>query len=219
MIKMDELVEVYNDYDNNIYLPTVDKVGGIGYELRPKYDGEPNPVQVYWKDVVNIHRISSVFKNGMVRFYNEDIEVEAYKQLRISQVKGINLYTREKIEEMIVNCNDDVLQEIIDIKDLKIINLFYNILVGLQNSNVYDISSRVDIYIRARKEELENKEVNSSLEVLEGQTIEFAVVEETTEEVEEIEEEIVAKVEKPKTTKKTKTETRPKAKAKTKTTK
>ncbi|MGL4450754.1 MAG: hypothetical protein ACRCTZ_06145, partial [Sarcina sp.] len=116
----------------------------------------------------------------------------------INVSKGTEYYTRDKIESMILNCNDEVLQEIIDIKDVKIIDLFNSILVGLENSNAYDISSRVALYIRARKEELDNKSPKTELEVTPSKVIETAVI----EEVEKIEEEIVATIEKTKSPKK-----------------
>lgn len=182
MINNNDLIELYNDYDNVICLPTTNR-DGIGYILEPKINNEPNPVPVAWVDIKNVNMKSSVIKNGMVRFLDKEIEDEAYRLLRINVSNGSDCYTRDRIESMILNPNDSVLQEIIEIRDLKVIDLMNSILVGLENSNAYDISNRVALYIRARKEELENKQVKSELEVTPVKKIEVAVVE--NKEVEE----------------------------------
>jgi len=155
MFKDNDLIEVYTEFDNDIYLPTVER-NGMGYIVEKPVDDEEGviPCYVTWADIKYINKISSVFKTGKVRF-GKDVEEQILKELRIDSRRFKNFYTREKIEEMILNPTDEIIKEILDIKDINIINQFAAILTMLENTNEYDISSKVAIYIRARQEELQ----------------------------------------------------------------
>lgn len=151
MFKDNDILEVYTKKDNNIYLPTVTK-NGTGYVVEASKGGEGIPCYVSWADIKYINRISSVFKTGSLRFA-EEFEEEAFKELRIN-INKAQYFTREKIEDMILNTTDDILKEILEIKDIMIIDEFVAILTMLENTNEYDISNKAATYIRARQEEL-----------------------------------------------------------------
>lgn len=153
MFKEDTYIEVYTEFDNSFYLPTMVK-NGIGYVAEKVNDnGEVNPVFIPWSDVKYINRISSVFKTGKLKFGDEFRE-EVYKQLKIDIKKESKYYSREKIEYMIINSNDEYIEEILNIKDLGILQTFVAILTALENTNEYNISNKVATYIRARHDEL-----------------------------------------------------------------
>ncbi len=180
MFKDTDMINIYNDYDYNLYMPTANSMEG-DYILKPKIDGEPYFIPVYWRDVVHVNRISKVFKNKNVRFDSE-IEEEAYKQLRIDFSREKDVYSRQEIENMIVNPTDEVLEKIVAIRDLKTIETFLSQLVSLKNTNKYFIAEKVELYIRARKQELEEGIIHSELEVTPTEKIDLAVVEEEKEE-------------------------------------
>lgn len=180
MIKDNDLVNVYNDYDCNIYVDSQQVDGG--YKLPPKIDGEPYYVELLWKDIKKANSISSNFRIRKLRF-DPEIEEEALKQLRIDVEKDKNCFSREEIKEMILHPSDYALKRIVAIDNVATIESFLNTLIALKNTNSYFIAEKVELYIRARKEELEEKIKRSELEVDETENVEMAVVPEDSEEV------------------------------------
>lgn len=165
MFKEDTYIEVYTEFDNNFYLPTMVK-NGIGYKVMAVgYDGETNPTYIPWSDIKYINRVSSVFKTAKVRF-GEEFEEEVYKELKINVNKENKYYTRAVIEDMIINSTDEYIKEIINIKDLGTIQSFVSILTALENTNEYNISNKMAIYIRARYDELVDGVKESELTVV-----------------------------------------------------
>lgn len=181
MIKDNDLVKVYNDYDCNIYVNSQQVEGG--YKLEPKINGdEPYYVELLWKDIKKANSISSNFRIRKLRF-DPEIEEEALKQLRIDVEKDKNCFSREEIKEMILHPSDYALKRIVAIDNVATIESFLNTLIALKNTNSYFIAEKVELYIRARKEELEEKIKRSELEVDETENVEMAVVPEDSEEV------------------------------------
>ncbi|WP_346938175.1 hypothetical protein [uncultured Clostridium sp.] len=199
MFKDTDSINIYNDYDYKIYMGSVDALKQ-DYVLMPKIDNEPYYIPVLWRDIIKANQISVLFKERAIRF-EEDIEEEAYKQLRIDFKREKESYSRQEIESMILNPTDEVIRRIVSISKLSVIESFLSQLVALKNSNKYFIAEKVELYIRARKEEILEGIRKSELEVTPTENIELAVVE--TEEIKE-EKEVVEK-EKPKTTGKTTT--------------
>ena len=163
----DEL-DIYCAYDFNISIPTSN--GDV--TLNGMINDEPSFESVCWKDIKAINSKSGVFKNKIIRFA-PNIEDDALKALYISNVK--NVYSREEIEFMVQHPSDKVFKKITEIKDKQIINQFLTTLVVLKNDNRYSISEKLELYIRARKEELENGMKDSELEI--DETINLAVIE------------------------------------------
>lgn len=186
-INDNDTVEVYNDYDHIIYMPSAN-TNDSGYEFEPKTeDGEPYYVSVLWKDIKRINPKTQVFKTGKLRFEPE-MEDEIYKLLKISPEKDKVYYTRNQIEDMIINSNDDVINEVVSINDLKTIEKFLSLYIALDSTNKYDLSRKLEMYIRARKEEIEKgvkrTELNPTPTVNERQVVvETAVVD--NDEIEE----------------------------------
>ena len=185
MFKDTDLINIYNDYDYKIYMPSANKLDE-DYILSPKIDGEPYYVPALWRDVVNANRISKQIKARVIRF-EENIEEEAYKQLRIDLTREKDTYTREQIETMILNPNDEVLEQIVSIRDIKVIETFLSQLISLKNTNQFFIAEKIELYIRARKEELQQGLNHSELEITPTENIDLAVVEDIVEEVKVVE--------------------------------
>ncbi|OSA92832.1 UNVERIFIED_ORG: hypothetical protein B2H93_13475 [Clostridium botulinum] len=173
MIKDSDYINVYMDYDYIMHMPTSNPLDG-GYELQPKIDGEPYYVSVLWKDVMRVNPISEAFKKKIIRF-EPDMEEQAYRQLRIDFKREKNSYARDEIEEMILHPNDEVLQKIVDVDKLTVINAFLSQLVYLKNTNKYMIAEKVELYIRARKEELQKGLRKSELVVDKTENVESNV--------------------------------------------
>ena len=204
MFKDTDSINIYNDYDYKIYMGSANALEG-DYVLMPKVDGEPYYISVLWRDIAKANQISALIKERAIRF-ESSIEDEAYKQLRIDFKREKDSYTRQDIEDMILNPSDDVIKKIVSIGKLSVIEAFLSQLIALKNSNKYFIAEKVELYIRARKEELSEGIRKSELEVTPTENIEFGIVEETEEVIAEDGSEEV--VEKPSTKK---TATRKKA--------
>jgi len=198
MIKEIDYVDVYHDYDYKTFIASENPLDA-GYELPPKIDGEPYYVSVLWKDIMKANMKSENFKNQAIRF-SPNIEDQAYKQLRIDVNKDKNSYSRDEIERMILQPNDTILTKITQIDKMSTIDSFLSLLVYLKNTNKYLIAEKVELYIRARKEEIAEGIRKSELEVDATENIELAVAP-NEENVEDIQEPIVTKT----TTKKTTT--------------
>lgn len=174
MIKENDYVEVYHDYDFKTFIPS-ENPNDPGYELPPKIDGEPYYVSVLWKDIMKANMKSDNFKNQSIRF-SPEIEEQALKQLRIDINRDKNSYSRDDIERMILYPNDTILKKITEIDKITTIDAFLSLLVYLKNTNKYLVSEKVELYIRARKEEIEQGIRKSELEVDATENIELAVV-------------------------------------------
>ena len=80
---------------------------------------------------------------------------------------------------MILNSNDEIIREIVHIKDKRIVERFLSVLVGLKSTNQYDISNKLEQYIRGRLEELDEGTLETQFEVtdtLNQRNIETAIV-------------------------------------------
>lgn len=193
MIKENDYVDVYHDYDFKTYIPS-ENPNDPGYELPPKIDNEPYYVSVLWKDIMKANMKSDNFKNQSIRFA-PDVEEQALKQLRIDINRDKNSYSRDEIERMIIYPTDLVLEKITAIDKLTTIDAFLSLLVYLKNTNKYMIGEKIELYIRARKEEIEQGIRKSELEVDKTENIELAVVpeENSSEKIEETNDESVEK--------------------------
>ena len=185
----EELIDVYNDYDYKVYAPSV-VYRGQDYIFEPKIDEEPIITRVPYEDVCNINKRSNLFKRKVLRF-TEEFEQDMYDALRINFEKvEKDTFSREEMQNMILNPNsygaNGVINIIKEIKDKDVINRFIAELVSLKNENCYDISERLELYLKARKDELNEGIKISELEVPEPK-IQFGV-EDEEENIEEVEE-------------------------------
>lgn len=165
MFNNDELINIYNDYDGKLYAPSVDPRGyDLIFPQKSKY-GEPYVIAVPFAEVKNLYRLNrNLFVKRYLRFEDEGQETEVFKQLNIKLDRIDGTYSREQIEDMIINPSDYVIEQILEIKDIQLINTFLSQLVYLKNTNKYFIASKIEDYIRARKEELELGVRNSELQ-------------------------------------------------------
>ena len=149
MYKIDDEISVYSDYDHTIYLPSY-LVAGLEYRFTPKINDEPQCINVKWGDLMRLKN-AKAFTQKRLRFPS-DIEEEVVKELKL--IYDRESYDINQIRSMIINVTDDVIKEILEIKNLTIAKAFLSQLIYLKNTNVYNISSKLELYIRARVEEL-----------------------------------------------------------------
>ena len=155
MLKNDDMINVYNDYDNKIFAPSVDPRGNDLIFPPKTEDGEPYYVYLPFAEIRNMHRLDkNIFTKRKLRFEPE-MEEEIFRMLNINLARETESFTREDIEYMILNPNDDVISTILSITNKSVIDMFLSQLIYLKNTNKYFIADKVENYIRARKEELE----------------------------------------------------------------
>lgn len=187
--KNEDYIDVYMDGNFPLYFNGALKGEGE-YRLEPKSnDGEIYLQPISYATLMQLNRTKFI-KKQIVRI-SEDIEEEVLKFLRIDYDKEKYSYSTEQIDNMILNSNDEVIREIVSIKDKDIVKRFLSELIGLQSTNKYDISQKLENYIRARLEELEEGKLETEFEVTETlnvKNVETAVVPEEVEETKDINE-------------------------------
>ena len=154
-------------------------------------DGTAGFESVTFTDIKSINMASEAFRNGTLVF-EEDKQEEVYKELKID-VNNNNYFTRQMIEDIILDPTDEKIAKIVRITSLDTMENFRRMLVKLTNDNEYDISNRVRDYIDARETELKKGITKSELPIpkskvykpIEKEEIETAVVPEEKAEVKE----------------------------------
>ena len=188
MINKKDEIEVLNHWDFPKYLPSKD---GFGYKIEGQVDGTAGFESVTFTDIKSINMASEAFRNGTLVF-EEDKQEEVYKELKID-VNNNNYFTRQMIEDIILDPTDEKIAKIVRITNLDTMENFRRMLVKLTNDNEYDISNRVRDYIDARENELKKGITKSELPVpkskvykpIEQEEIETAVIPEEKVEVKE----------------------------------
>ena len=166
MLNKNELIDVINEFDGDIYAPSANGSDGYGYKFEKRNEeGEPSVTPVPFGDIQFINNRSTVFKDGTLTF-SQDIAEEVYKSLNIFPERNSNYFTREDIEDIILRSTDEKIQKIIDITNLSAIEKFRAILTKLTNTNEYDIIQRVADYINARAWELSNGKVSTQIKLI-----------------------------------------------------
>lgn len=162
MIDKNTIIEVYNEYDGNIY--GISAFNDYGYKFERANDfGEPSITPVPFSDVQLINNKSSVFRDGTLRF-DIELEEEIYKELRITP--NNNYFTKSEIEDMILNTTQEKLDQIVAITSSNTLEKFRTILIKLDNSNEYDIPKRVFDVINARAYELAKGKIKSDIKLV-----------------------------------------------------
>lgn len=191
MINKKDEIEVLNYWDFPKYLTSKD---GFGYKIEGQVDGTAGFESVTFSDIKSINMASEAFRNGTLVF-EEDKQEEVYKELKID-VNNNNYFTRQMIEDIILDPTDEKIEKIVKITHLDTIENFRRMLVKLTNDNEYDISNRVRDYIDAREIELKKGISKSELPVpkskaykpVQEAVVETAVVEEQVEDKQEVKE-------------------------------
>ncbi|WP_297993918.1 hypothetical protein [uncultured Clostridium sp.] len=164
MLRNDDMINVYNDYDNKIFAPSVDPRGNDLVFPPKTEDGEPYYVYLPFSEIRNMHRLDkNIFTKRKLRFELE-MEEEIFRMLNINLAREAESFTRKDIEYMILNPDDNVINTILSITNKSVIDMFLSQLIYLKNTNKYFIADKVENYIRARKEELEQGLRKSELE-------------------------------------------------------
>lgn len=201
MLNNDKLIEVYNDYDSKLYAPSFDS-RNADLVFPPKDENnQPYTVALPLQEIRNLYRLSpNIFKRKHLRILDEEEEKEVFKILNINMTREKECYSREEIEYLLTNATQHTIDVILSIQNLDVINTFLAQFVYLKNTNKYFLPQKVEDYIRARKEELEQGLRNTELEGSETANIptvdglvDVAVIEEKEEELKAKEEELKAK--------------------------
>lgn len=161
MLKDNDYLNIYNDYDYKLYCSTGNGRGAEDFVLEPKFsDDEPNYYSVQFSTV---RYLKEAVRTRRIRI-EKQYEEEVYKSLRIDFAREKNLYGREQMHEMIINSNDEIIKEILSITDFNIVDMFLSEYISLESTNQYDLSSKLVMYIRARLEELKEGKKKTELD-------------------------------------------------------
>lgn len=200
MFNNDDIINVYNDYDSKVFAPNSDP-RGIDWVFPTKIDDEPYVVSIPFGELRNIYRLNpNILKKRILRVCEEQ-ESEVFGSLNINLKNEKESFSREEIEEMIIHPTNYVIETILNIKEKGVIDRFLAQLVYLKNTNKYFIPSKVEDYIRARREELEQGVRQTELEGMETENVpsqvngnvDIAVIEEREEAIKTKEQELLDK--------------------------
>lgn len=201
MLKNDDMINVYNDYDSELFAPSVDPRGnGLVFPVKTEND-EPYIISILFSELRNLYRLDpNLLKKRILRI-EKDQEEEVFKALNINIDRESEVFTREEIEDMILHPTNYVIETILSITSKQVIDNFLSQLVYLKNTNKYFIATKVEDYIRARKEEIYDGIRKSELEGMETENlkpqvnseVDIAVLEERENIIKSKEEELTQK--------------------------
>lgn len=175
--KNDDYINVSNGCSSPMYFEGALKNEG-DYKLEPIRDGEDKIfTPISYATLLRLNR-TSVIKKQFIKIDSE-IEEEVLKALRIDLSKEKESYSTEEIEDMILYSDDSVIREIVSIKSENVVKRFLEVLIGLKSTNQYDISVKLENYIRGRLQEIEEGNLETELDptpTLNERKVETAVV-------------------------------------------
>jgi len=185
MIGKDTTINIYNEYDGDIY--GISSVNEYGYKFpRVNEYGEATPTIVVFSDVQMMNNKSALIREGVLTF-DEDQEVEIYKLLNVFPSKNVNFFKKTDILKTLLNATDDNINKIIQITSKTTMERIKSILTKIINSNQYDVVNTMTDYINARDWELKQGTRNSELRIIKRE-IPTEFIEQVEEEEVEIEE-------------------------------
>ena len=197
MISRESLVDVYNEYDGDMYGSS--SINEYGYKFpRINEYGESVATPTVFSDIQLMNNKSSLIREGVLTF-SEDVEAEVYKALNLYPEKDVNYFKKKDILKIILNATDENIQKVIKITSISTMGRFKGLLTKIINDNQYDVVNIIVDYINARDWELKQGTRNSDLRIIKRE-IPDELLETVEAEVEEakVEEKVVAKAE-PKT--------------------
>ena len=164
MISRDTIVNIYNEYDGDIY--GISSVNEYGYKFPRVNDyGESAPTLTVFGDVQMMNNKSYLIREGVLTF-DEDIEDEIYKSLNIFPDKNVNFFKKKDILKIILNPTNENIEKIIQITSKTTMERIKGILTKIINDNQYDVVSIIVDYINARYWEINQGTRNSALKII-----------------------------------------------------
>ncbi|PZT57490.1 hypothetical protein [Paenibacillus silvae] len=165
------IIDVLNYSDSCVVVPT--HIKPDGYLFEPAIDGQPYALQLSFSEIRGINSQSNLFREGFLRFRETESD-SIYEKLGIRNAESI--LTDEDIKDIILTPTKDGLEKLIKIQSSSMFERIRGALIQLDNSNKYDISTRVKNVITERYRELYS-----------GKRITEIVIRQTAHEVEKLE--------------------------------
>ena len=155
-------IRVYNYSSSPIILHGMNR----DYTVEGRVNEHPMIEDIPEDEVNYINGKSNVFRTGMLRFDDNDVD-SMMEQLREIKWKE-TLMTEENIEDAILHPTTEKLRRIVACNDRATIERYRAALVRIQNDGVYGVSTIADSVIRKRFTEITNGVTVSKIAVPEG---------------------------------------------------
>ena len=155
-IEKSKIINVLNYNENPVCIATHTKE----YLCQPMDNGSPSITPLDFSEVEYLNSNSLVFKIGML-FFEDEVKEDVYTALRIVDWKDI--LTNEDIKDMLLNPTLEGLTKIISINSVMLFERIRGIFFSLKNSNLHDISTRVEKIINTRYKELCNHQLKTKI--------------------------------------------------------
>jgi hypothetical protein len=143
------IIDVLNYSDSCVVVST--HIKPDGYLFDPAIDDQPFALQLSFAEIRGINSQSNVFREGFLRF-QETEQKSIYEKLGIRNYESI--LTDDDIKHTILKPTKDGLERLLKIQSSSMFERIRGMLVQLENSNKYDISTRVKNVITERYKEL-----------------------------------------------------------------
>lgn len=155
-----EMVRVYNRGRCGVALSLQDRSVLLQGTLDPDY---PTMETFTLKELEYVNTHSPVIRNGMIEF-NENEREEIYSALRCKDWRDTCIFEKE-INDMLINPSLDIMQKILNVKDMPTIDRIYAHMEALIANNSVDVSNRVQMVVKGRRKELTNGLASSKIRV------------------------------------------------------
>jgi hypothetical protein len=203
------IVNVLNYSDSYVSIPT--QIRPDGYLFEPSLNEEPYAIPLSFAEIRVVNSQSSIFREGTLRF-EQELEQEVYEKLGLRDWE--NILSDAQIRSIILKPTKEGLDRFVKIMSSSMFERVRGMMVQLDNSGMYDISTRAKDVINKRYQELYvGKRISEisivpTLEESNKVTTEKAslTVEELTKIKEEISAELIAEMKKSEVVVETKTE-------------
>lgn len=155
-INENKLINVLN-YNEN---PVVIKTHIREYLCQSAEHNVPSITPLTFSEIESLNSNSNAFKIGTLRF-SPDNEADVYEALRITDWEKI--LTNKDIEDIILHPSLSGLTRLVEINNVQLFERVRGVLFSLKNTNLYDISTRVEKIVNTRYKELCNKQIKTGI--------------------------------------------------------
>jgi hypothetical protein len=164
MISRESLVDIYNEYDGDMYGSS--SINEYGYKFpRINEYGESVATPTVFSDIQLMNNKSSLIREGVLTF-DEDMESEIYKALNLYPERDVNYFKKKDILKIILNPTDENIEKVIKITSNSTMGRFKGLLTKIINDNQYNVVNIMVDYINARDWELKQGIRNSDLKII-----------------------------------------------------
>lgn len=146
-----DMVRVYNRGRCGVALGLQDRSVLLQGTLDPEF---PTMETFTLKELEYVNTHTPVIRNGMIEF-NEEEREEIYNALRCKDWRDTCIFENE-INDMLISPSLEIMQKILNVKDMPTIDRIYAHMEALIAHNAVDVSNRVQMVVRERRKELTN---------------------------------------------------------------